>query len=541
MPKSSFHWPTTRPQDVAYELGDEFVEYCLNLSQVPIGESGLSGAQSNVLGEIMAIVSAMRSLPEPMRANYAASALTEVTGGGLARPHDWRNRCGGVLVGPAEVDDHLQQALLAVGFAAHPYKLLAERYVRGSTFSFAGDIIPQNQRVSLANLVLADDDLAKLFGEAQSGTASPSNMYSTGGQLYFSNGHGFAVSPYIMSQDLLYNAFSRTLLLEERASFQTFEGHLATILAEARSLARGETVQELRFLGLHGVQVDSAVKIGSLIVRPSRPTDAAVFRSVPTAGQATAVLQIEAPLKILDMSSAPISDSTDFVTGDPFERTRVYDTVVKAARRDLDTVVDRFRLACALSSQDMDSMVAPSVLSEAGLNPLTSSNGLSYRMLPVPFFSSVKIDGVRAQKAKGWLDLLEIRESPSIKVAGRRLLTAITERTDPIDALIDALIVWESLLGTGSEVSFRVPGALAVLLEPVDMAARKVVFRELRRLYGLRSRVVHGSETVDFGEALEHKQRACEIALAAVQAVVRTGVLAPMKAEERSNHLLLGF
>ena len=78
-------------------------------------------------------------------------------------------------------------------------------------------------------------------------------------------------------------------------------------------------------------------------------------------------------------------------------------------------------------------------------------------------------------------------------MAARRLVSAISLRTDRADALIDAVMVWENLVGTTTETSFRVTAALAKLNEN-DRSGRRDVQKKLQSLYSLRSRVVHGDE-----------------------------------------------
>src|SRR5438093_5546346 len=76
-------------------------------------------------------------------------------------------------------------------------------------------------------------------------------------------------------------------------------------------------------------------------------------------------------------------------------------------------------------------------------------------------------------------------------VAARRLVSAGAARIDRSDALLDAVMVWENLLGTSTEVTFRVTAALAKALEP-DRTKRRALRKALAQVYDVRSRVVHG-------------------------------------------------
>ncbi len=70
----------------------------------------------------------------------------------------------------------------------------------------------------------------------------------------------------------------------------------------------------------------------------------------------------------------------------------------------------------------------------------------------------------------------------SIDVAVRRTLSAVRERSDPEDALIDAVIGWENLFGHGesAEVGFRVTTAIARLLHPTPRLAARAEARSPR-------------------------------------------------------------
>ena len=90
-----------------------------------------------------------------------------------------------------------------------------------------------------------------------------------------------------------------------------------------------------------------------------------------------------------------------------------------------------------------------------------------------------------------WSERIESSFDQAIGVAVRRTLSAVRERVDPEDALIDAVVACESLFGHGgeSEVTFRVTSAITILLEPNPhaCAARR---SRLGKIYKARSQVV---------------------------------------------------
>ena len=88
--------------------------------------------------------------------------------------------------------------------------------------------------------------------------------------------------------------------------------------------------------------------------------------------------------------------------------------------------------------------------------------------------------------------VVENRYAPTLGIPTRRLVSALTARHDIEDALVDAVVAWESLFaGTDTgELSFRIAAAMAWLLGS-DAEDRLKLRREIGQLYGLRSRILH--------------------------------------------------
>lgn len=80
-----------------------------------------------------------------------------------------------------------------------------------------------------------------------------------------------------------------------------------------------------------------------------------------------------------------------------------------------------------------------------------------------------------------------------IDFAARRFAAA-GQRPDPLDRLLDWMIALESLLcrGDSSEVSYKASTRAAMLLGS-NLSERLEIHKEVGALYGIRSRIVHGS------------------------------------------------
>ncbi|MHB8555822.1 MAG: hypothetical protein ACYDCB_09245, partial [Candidatus Dormibacteria bacterium] len=128
---------------------------------------------------------------------------------------------------------------------------------------------------------------------------------------------------------------------------------------------------------------------------------------------------------------------------------------------------------------------------------------------------------------KGW--------RPSLRIATNRLIRAATERDDPVDSLIDAVIGLESLFGrSASELSQRVSMATARLLAP-DQEAGVALYRRIRDLYQKRSGVVHGTLDLKDREAAALAQEAIELLARSLREIfsVRPDLIADKERGER--------
>src|ERR1700674_5062851 len=93
-----------------------------------------------------------------------------------------------------------------------------------------------------------------------------------------------------------------------------------------------------------------------------------------------------------------------------------------------------------------------------------------------------------------WIQQLTTRAANNVTIALERIVAAHPERISMEDVLIDSVMAWENLVGTDGESTFRVTASLSRLLE-ADPTTRRQRHLELKRVYSLRSRVVHGEPT----------------------------------------------
>lgn len=205
-----------------------------------------------------------------------------------------------------------------------------------------------------------------------------------------------------------------------------------------------------------------------------------------------------------------------------------------------DTLLPRTLLQAAFILADLE---PPLFGYESAIWPFWGGIGVSM-IAPAEFHRPVspsphtlkesKIEHIRAEAQK-----LENGYHPSLDAAYSRIVRSKLLRGDPAGQLVDAVIAWEAMFGTATETVFRVTASLSMLLEP-NAGARIELQRRLKKLYALRSDVVHGRSAPALG-IQSAASEACDIALQALRALNdMPDEFRNLGAAERSRDLLLG-
>lgn len=63
---------------------------------------------------------------------------------------------------------------------------------------------------------------------------------------------------------------------------------------------------------------------------------------------------------------------------------------------------------------------------------------------------------------ESWISTIGSKGIGKLRIAARRLQTAIAERTSPVDRFVDSVVVWENLFGSGSELTLKDIGIVGV-------------------------------------------------------------------------------
>jgi hypothetical protein len=139
-----------------------------------------------------------------------------------------------------------------------------------------------------------------------------------------------------------------------------------------------------------------------------------------------------------------------------------------------------------------------------------------------------------------WGQLIELGLHDRIRAPIRRTLSALTSRDDPMDSFVDAVIALDGLFGTGAQVSFSVPASISRLVSR-SKKDRDTTFSDAKRLYDMRSRLVHGDEVPSGAAISSHRDQALDLLLKCLRVLFESmPELIEMKASDRAKSILLG-
>jgi hypothetical protein len=114
----------------------------------------------------------------------------------------------------------------------------------------------------------------------------------------------------------------------------------------------------------------------------------------------------------------------------------------------------------------------------------------------VPTVTSSQVDEVK-EIFNGLWQIFQTHHAQRVRLAMHRLNLSATRTADE-DGIIDSIIAVEALLSDGTqEMTYKVAMRLAALYKILDGSRAMAAFAEMKRIYGFRSKVVHGSADLD--------------------------------------------
>ena len=390
-------------------------------------------------------------------------------------------------------------------------------------------------RLSFEESVQADEDLARLFPHE---TASAGRSGS-----YIGPNRGGGIQLWGLPGQLLRVALDWARLDSPTPRLGEVSERLTLVVDLVRHVARGETVAIPARIALTGVRLPDEITgfdIGRSHLRKRDDRDAWLTDFTGTAGKLTTTTPDGQTVEIDYGGDVVIETTMDYRIHLGELETSDWPKELSALRQSLDHTIEAIRLALALTpSSDEPILVLPSWV--VTMDPLGHGPNIGWqntqrnsKLIPRQLTST------QVEQWRSWSERLIASKMSNIEIAVRRVLLAVGERQMPEDVLIDSIMAWENLFGAHQETMFRVCGSLAWLLTN-DVGERKTLMKELKDIYGLRSRVVHGSASLKPSDSTA-PQRALEIAMDALRVIFkdRADLLNEPDGSARSNRVLLG-
>jgi hypothetical protein len=473
-------------------LGLPFLSFVLNSNQDDVARrlqdgSRLSSQHEAVLAELVGFLGTLPRT-DPFSISLSLSVLGEHNPSlGSSWAVAARVNAGGDIDLP-ERTDSIGVALLALIRDMYPLFLLPPmKEPFGHLANIGRPLFSHPQRSDFESAVLADPKLNRLFPDEN-------EHVGRHGYMYRSTGSGGTMQLAVFAGILLSNGWEFATREEESASLRRFAEETLKLLDVIRDAIDGKTVTVPAFVGITGIRLPSAGRI-ALPWGYLREMTAADQRRVPPglsgklqgtneegvsveidyAGDV--VMELEVPYKIL---VGRVEDASTTWPIQPLNNELV--------ARYLETL----SLAILLPWEGTSRPIVVGTWT-AFLDPLAKGLEMSWRdSRRLPSLVPTKLAADQATAWSEWADRVHRGRVANIDIAVRRTLLAAVERADPTDALVDAVIAWENLLGSGQgESTLRISTAMAWLLGN-DAHDRQTTRKRVADLYGLRSKVLHG-------------------------------------------------
>jgi hypothetical protein len=444
---------------------------------------------------------------------------------GTVVANEMRRATGGDLP-PVDAEDRVEAALLRLARDAYPGLVVLRRWEAQQTPTV--DLSGLDGPETLRSVIGAHPATAEIAAAVRDDPLLGGLVSGQGRERVFTvNGAGQRLEFDSFAYLLVGAAAARILSATDPPGPASFIATASDCLEEARALARGQTMPGRTTVGIAGITLsrDTRIQTPWGVLRPASGWEAA---TAPHGVHAQVVLDSDVAW------TGGWSDAAPTVPRSP------------AAPVPLPMpVLLPVALVLALGAERP---VRPALAWQRALAPLSGlgwSGGIPGRIRPQSSWMGHPVEQNDADEIETWCAIVQERLTDRLLVSALRLPSAC-HRSDMGDALIDALIVWENLVGGSNDTTHRVTGGMAVLTEP-DPTQVETRQRELELVYEARSAIVHGQANPrclrphpgDPWPIATQLNTAIRIAVLGLRALLTDHRhLIPMRSSKRSDRLL---
>lgn len=523
--------------DLKNVFGEALLSYLLAQDVTAMDEQHLTTEQQGVVDILRGWLSQVAGQhPVVQRINLASGLLTYVPDAGSTFSNAARLSCGGQIPEERAPEDRVLDALLRIGRDLYPGLLLPSGNNQSDpmVMELGGSIFRHPTHDDLCQAVYADEALKLLFpGDYPNLDPSvPRALYGLHSEVIFSLGRGGGLQLAGLIDSLILAAYYRALLAGP-LSIEAYFAAIKTILGEVRKVVSGQSCEVPVIFGFSNVDLPPGTAISvpwGTLYSPDRLDKALV----PPSARIDAVLVTKRPLKVLHISRFDPAAASEY----PFAKFESCRPQMDQWATETERIANLLRLAFLLASPD-EGFFAVQYASRTVLDPFQQMPLMQWG---TQLFAPSPIAGLSREaltRVQEWAK--KTKDHPQrLGIAMRRMLSAVSDRTDPLDGFIDAVMAWENMFSGRPETNLRVCGAIAWLLEPDEYQRRHQLFNELKDLYGKRSNLVHGAlETV--ADPARYRGRAVRIAVECLKRLYFDDELLQVKdSADRGGMILLG-
>lgn len=440
-----------------------------------------------------------------------------------------RQYLGGPL--PSKTGNDLVDSLVRLVFNG-----LAMEHIPGADrdrTSISGAFQDPRLSTPAAKAFLNDPDLARLFSDVSVETDEQGHIRANS-LLFWLPGGGGTTDLSILLGNFVEQTLARMRFADQLTETH-IEDYVVDSLAQLGKLARGEEVEVLVLTGLMGIETEEPFDCGSWGIRSA---EGLAISQIPLSDndleRPKSVLWMKVPHRLIAQRRSDIADD---------EAIKIFDELAEQARKfhsqlRREILALQFALLAWAVDEEEHNVVNVQATASWSLLPLASSQP------PWTFESSVQKKPTLVKLADLKIVASIVNDlgklTPRLDIALGRIVRVGSEDRRPADALIDAVVAWENMLGSESETTFKVCAALSWLLEPNDPQARRALYARAGKIYNLRSRIVHGAVDDDTPEAMELSREALGLASRAFRCIHADPKLKDMKSSSRTKRILLG-
>lgn len=427
--------------------------------------------------------------------------------------NDCRKSCGGIFPNLPE-DDKLLFFMWNIAIQEYPHFLVI-RSDKNHTLPLLSNI--KNYRHEFLPLVVGD----KLINLTNQDNTIFEFETSWGGKINL---------PVPIACDFIISRSFQNCCRKINYGLEEFLNEIESSIRKLRCLAEGKKVEFSLFIGIEGIIFKNINEI------PLSDCTVRAVDSRTNPGMFMKLISFVYPENSTEYPCGGIIELKDYVeVKSSINSSQAAEVITK-----IENCFEKVKFATCFSLMEDCGLVQRFI--DDGF-PLPSTS-LCYPWYKQSSSKCVIIPIDQIENIRNWYDILaNITDIKYIYIPLRRLASAINERFNLEDSIIDALIAWEGMFSDSHETTKKVTHSISKILK--NPHERNAFLLELKELYGLRSDIVHGRKGKEclwkkYGPKLEElRLKAIMIGLECLKRLIVNDELLKLSPKKRVKKLSL--